>query len=231
MERHLFFSFCWFFFCFGPSYVAVFAATFVASWGGAFLYHIFTFLQKLPKFCHSHLNWERLWLEKKLQYLVTRNMTNIFLWIINGLLMVKWVALFFVSFYWLWRMLILFSKVMIFVFWNNLPVCFMFIATFFALVFRTYLCCVVKFFQNLSEEHLKNGHYRLGGDKNQNLTVTNPTRYDAATYTCVAATELDSIEQSKKIEIDGLFSLIIAERIFLCCWSEGFFLWSNWFEA
>lgn len=47
------------------------------------------------------------------------------------------------------------------------------------------------------------GHYRLT-DKNS-LVISNPSRYDAANYTCVARTALDSVEKSIEIHVDGMF--------------------------
>ncbi|VDP13354.1 unnamed protein product, partial [Onchocerca flexuosa] len=55
----------------------------------------------------------------------------------------------------------------------------------------------------LLEQYIQSGHYLIT-DKNS-LIITNPARYDAATYTCIAKTALDSVEKSVQVGVDGMF--------------------------
>ncbi|MFH4975053.1 hypothetical protein AB6A40_001762 [Gnathostoma spinigerum] len=56
--------------------------------------------------------------------------------------------------------------------------------------------------QPLPSQHLESGHYRITPDNT--LIITNPARYDAANYTCVAQTALDKVEKSIRIRIDDV---------------------------
>lgn len=55
--------------------------------------------------------------------------------------------------------------------------------------------------QPLLEQYIQSGHYLIT-DKNS-LIITNPARYDAAIYTCIAKTALDSVEKSVQVGVDG----------------------------
>uniref|UniRef100_A0A915AY17 Neuroglian n=1 Tax=Parascaris univalens TaxID=6257 RepID=A0A915AY17_PARUN len=66
----------------------------------------------------------------------------------------------------------------------------------------------------LSQQHLMSGHYRIT-DKNS-LIISNPSRYDAANYTCVARTALDSVEKSIEIHVDDVPNPIHAAYIAKC---------------
>ncbi|VDN06075.1 unnamed protein product [Thelazia callipaeda] len=54
----------------------------------------------------------------------------------------------------------------------------------------------------LLEQYIQSGHY-LVTDKNS-LIITNPARYDAANYTCIARTALDSSEKSIQVGVDDV---------------------------
>ncbi|KAM3725167.1 Neuroglian [Dirofilaria immitis] len=54
----------------------------------------------------------------------------------------------------------------------------------------------------LLEQYIQSGHYLIT-DKNS-LIITNPARYDAATYTCIAKTALDSVEKSVQVGVDDV---------------------------
>lgn len=44
---------------------------------------------------------------------------------------------------------------------------------------------------------------------NNSLVIVSPEKYDAAVYTCIAKTALDSVQKSVRVEVDGAFSWII----------------------
>ncbi|KAK6111532.1 Immunoglobulin I-set domain family protein [Brugia pahangi] len=54
----------------------------------------------------------------------------------------------------------------------------------------------------LIEQYIQSGHYLIT-DKNS-LIITNPARYDAAIYTCIAKTALDSAEKSVQVGVDDV---------------------------
>ncbi|VDM43191.1 unnamed protein product [Toxocara canis] len=66
----------------------------------------------------------------------------------------------------------------------------------------------------LAQQHVMSGHYRVT-DKNS-LIISNPSRYDAANYTCVARTSLDSVEKSIEIRVDDVPNPIHSAYIAKC---------------
>ncbi|VDK77723.1 unnamed protein product [Litomosoides sigmodontis] len=54
----------------------------------------------------------------------------------------------------------------------------------------------------LLEQYIQSGHYLIT-DRNS-LIITNPARYDAAIYTCIAKTSLDSVEKSVQVRVDDV---------------------------
>ncbi|VDK43484.1 unnamed protein product [Anisakis simplex] len=66
----------------------------------------------------------------------------------------------------------------------------------------------------LSQQHLVSGHYRVS-DTNS-LIISNPSRYDAANYSCVAKTPLDSAEKWIEIRVDDVPNPIHAAFIAKC---------------